>query len=431
MKDNFKIISLVIFGVIAIIGLLTFSGYIKIGKNDSKAGSLGTVVLWGTQKTEEVTPALEQLNLENPTFYVTYIQKSAETFDQDLLEALASGTGPDLFFLSSDLAYKYSNKIFTIPYKSYPVASFKQSFAGAGEVFLTSKGILAFPLTIDPLVTYYNRSILDANNIIYPPTYWDELEDFISKINKKNELNQITQSAISLGQFSNINNAKDIITTLFMQAGNKITFEENGRFYCSLDSFSETYSLDSMIDFYTDFSDSTSSVYSWNRSLPNSLDFFSSGNLALYFGFASELKTLINRNPNQDFLVSPMLQLKNANSKATIAKVTGIAISSSSKNFNTAFIAASLMATGNFASSFANSQGLVPARRDLLAVNLTDAYFPIFYSSALYAKSWLDPEPIQTNNIFSKMVDNVLSNTLTSQEAIKDITQKINLLLIR
>ena len=70
-----------------------------------------------------------------------------------------------------------------------------------------------------------------------------------------------------------------------------------------------------------------------------SLDFFSAEKTVFYFGFASELKTLINKNPNQNLAVAQMPQIKNVDSSITSARVTGIAISSFSKNFNTALIA--------------------------------------------------------------------------------------------
>ena len=110
-----------------------------------------------------------------------------------------------------------------------------------------------------------------------------------------------------------------------------------------------------MLKFYTNFSDPSQSLYSWNASFPNSGDDFSSENLAFYFGFASELQSLINKNPNQNFFVASVPQIKNSNSKLTEAHVTGMAILASSKNINTAFTAASLMATGNFASAVCDS----------------------------------------------------------------------------
>jgi len=431
MQTNIKVISLVIFITLAIFALFVFAGIIPLGKNKQGSGSMGTVIIWGTFNKNTMANVLEKFQRENPLFLIQYVQKSAENFDRELLEALASRTGPDLFFIDNELAYKYSNKIFSIPYQSYPVATYKNYFASASDVFLSSRGILALPLAIDPMVLYYNRSILDSHNILYPPAYWEDLEDLALVLNKKNSLNQFSQSAISLGQFVNNKNAKGILTTLFMQAGSSIIAEQNSRFVSTLDSSSTNYSLSSILKFFTDFADPIKSIYSWNRALPEASNFFSSGNLALYFGYSSELRSLINRNPNQDFLVAPMLQFKNNNNKITSAKVIGLAISTGANNFNGAFLAAGSMATGNFAIDFSNAFYTIPARRDLLNVQATDAYYPIFYSSALYARSWLDPDPISTNLIFQRAAESVLANNLSDYEAIRDAHQKINLLLIR
>ena len=109
----------------------------------------------------------------------------------------------------------------------------------------------------------------------------------------------------------------------------------------------------------------------------------------------------------------------------------GIAISSFSKNFNTAFVASSLMANSDFASKFAASLGIAPVRRDLLAVKPTDAYLPIFYNSAFFTKSWLDPSPKDTNDIFRIMVEKVFSNRMTVTAAISDASAKLGLLLVK
>jgi ABC-type glycerol-3-phosphate transport system substrate-binding protein len=429
---NFQLIIIIVFIALAIFGVLVFSGAIPIGNNNTP-GSLGTVILWGTVKGSTMTSLLEEFNKANPTFVVKYAQKSVESFDQDLLEALADGTGPDMFFLPENLAFHYSNKIVTIPYSSYPLASFKNNFAGAGEVFLTSKGILAFPLSIDPLVMYYNRSMLDANGIIYPPVFWDDLTSLAPKLTKKDDSNKITKSAIALGHFSNITHAKDILSALFMQAGNKIVTEKDGVFNSALNAFTSNpkYNLSSILKFYTDFADPNSDVYSWNKSFPNSDNAFSKEDLAFYFGFASELLSLVSRNPNQNLAVAPFPQIKDASFKLTGAQVLGIALLASSKNLNTAFTAASLLATGNFASEFALATGVAPARRDLLKIKPADAYSPIFYDSALYARSWLDPSSGDTDNIFRNMIDGVLSNNMTVENAISDANSRLDLLLLK
>lgn len=429
MKGTFQIIVIIIFIAGAIFGVLVFSGAIPLGGDDNQA--TGNVVMWGTVRSGLMAPLLEEFNNTNETFSVSYVQKSSDTFDQELLEALASGTGPDLFLLPDNLAFHYSNKILTIPYENYSLVNFKNTFAGAGEVFLTGTGILAFPMTIDPLVMYYNRSTLDSNAIIYPPATWDELSAQVPILTQKDTAGKLQKSAVALGHFSNVANAKDILVTMFMQAGNPIIGNKEGVLSSTLDAFGGRYELGSILQFYTDFADPAKPLYSWNKSFPSSTNAFSAENLAFYFGFSSEFQSLVNRNPNQNLAVAPVPQFSDMPSKTTGARVTGLAISSASKNLTTAFTASSLLATGDFAAKFAYGLGIPPARRDLLGARPADAYSPIFYDSALYAKSWLDPSPRDTDNIFRNMVEATLSNNMSARDAVDDANSKMDLLLLK
>jgi len=234
-----------------------------------------------------------------------------------------------------------------------------------------------------------------------------------------------------MGQFSNITHAKEILSTLFMQTGNPIVAQQNGAYYSMLGQNDTSNNLGDTLKFYTNFADPSQKLYSWNKSFPESMDSFSAEKLAFYFGYASELESLVSKNPNENFMVAPMPQIKNSTFKLTYGKVSGIAISSFSKNFNTAFTAASLLATGDFAGKFADATFVAPARRDLLAVKKTDSFYPLFYSSALFAKSWLDPSSSDTDNIFRVMVDGVLSNNMTTDNAIKDASTKLGLLFVK
>ena len=431
MNKKFQLIILVVFIATAILGLFVFSGAIPLGKQGSDNVPQGTVVLWGTVKSGDISKPLEDFNRINiNAFSVVYEEKSPDTFDSDLLEALASGAGPDMFFISDDLAYKYSNKIYTIPYTSFSTNTFKNNFVGAGEVFLTSKGVLAFPLSVDPLMMYYDRSILDASGVAYPPTYWDELVNLVPILNKKNEQGLLTRSTVAMGQFSNILNAKDILASLFLQSGNTIVAEKSGTFTSMLNDTASGGNSSDALKFYTDFADPLSPSYSWNKGFANSRDAFSRGEVAFYFGFASEFEELVNKNPNQDFGVVSIPQVKGRNSKLTYGHTTGIAISSFSKNFNTAFTAAGLMTKGDFASKLSTALGIAPARRDLISITPTDAYLPTFYASAFFAKSWLDPSEKGTNDIWKGMIEKVLSNSLSADQSINDASAKLSLLLV-
>ena len=429
-SSNFQIIIIVVFVFAAVIGLFVFSGKLPLGKNNKSPVSGGTVVLWGTVNSSDISSEIDNFNKANPTYVVTYVQKSADTYNQDLLSALASGVGPDIYFLPDNLVYTYKNRITKVPYSSFPLNAYKNDFIGAGDVFLTSGGILAFPISVDPMVMYYNQTTLDSNAIVYPPQYWDEFANLVPILTQKDDSKNIISSAVALGQFSNITHAKDILSTLFMQTGDPIITEQNGNFVSVLGDSNYSQKLADALTFYTDFTDPLKNTYSWNRSLQESRDAFSSESLAFYFGFASELKYLQNKNPNENFQVAPMPQLRDSKSKITLGRVTGIAVSSFSKNLNSAFIVASLMSTGDFSGQYAKISGTIPVRRELLAVKPTDEYSPVFYDSALYAKSWLDPSPSTTDNIFSYMVNSILSNSLNAAQAIKDASSKLTFAIV-
>lgn len=425
---NFQLVMVVLFAFGGILGVFVFAGFIDLGGKAVNSAPTGTVILWGTVPNNVITPILDPINNAS-TLKIRYVYKNSNTFDQDLLEAFALNQAPDLFFVSDDNIINHLNKISITPYSSYPLVNFKNNFASAGEVFLNSQGILAFPLIIDPLMMYYNRTLLDSNNVVYPPEYWDEFPNLVKTFTKKEVNGTFIQNTFALGQYNNINNAKNIIVSMFMQNGNEITYKNNNIYRSAIKKDIEIEkSLINSLAFYLSFSDPLNSNYSWNRSLPNSLDAFSKEDLVFYFGFASELKNLLNKNPNHNFGVAPLPQIRDNNLKTTHGKVTGIAIASNSKNKNLASLALSNLISGSFTEKLSYALAIPPARKDLLAKKGLDSYTPVFYSSALSARSFIDAK--DSHIVFRNMIEEVLSNGFKVEDAINNLSNRFNLLLL-
>ena len=74
---------------------------------------------------------------------------------------------------------------------------------------------------------------------------------------------------------------------------------------------------------------------------------------------------------------------------------------------------------------------MAPARLSLLKNTPADAFSPAFYSSAFFTKNWVDPSPKDTNDIFQNMIEKVLSNSLSLDNAIADTNTKIRFLLVK
>ncbi len=429
--SNFQITILAIFIVFLVVAILMFSGILPIG-NSSPTGASGQVVLWGTAPLSEMSKILANFNQANKTFSVSYVEKDSATYDKDLLEAFASGTGPDVFFLPDNLILKYKNKIMPISYATLPQKTFTDTFIGEGSLFLTADSALAFPLTIDPMVMYYNTSLFDAAGIPKVPQYWDEFLSQAPQLTVKDNAGNIVKSAISFGEFGNVLHAKEIISTLIMQAGNPIVGTGQGVLTSVLrqqTAGQTTIPAEEALRFYTQFSNPLQADYSWNKSMPNSRDAFISGKLAVYFGYASELFTLRDRNPNLSFDVAQMPQTRNAQAKLTFGKINGIAISKTSKNITTAYTAAALLAGKDTSQLIATALNLPPVRRDLLSTKPATSYSTVFYNSALIARAWLDPDTTATTSFFAGMVNAIVSGASSISQAVTKASDEIDLSL--
>jgi len=424
---NFQIAVIGIFIFFIVFGVVVFAGY--GGKN---LDSAGPVVIWGTVDKNIMNELLSELKMENDAFSeLKYREISEENFDVELAEALASGGGPDVFLLSQYSILKHKNKIFPIPYESYSARDFKDKFVEEGELYLTEEGVLGLPFIIDPLVMYWNRDIFSRNRISTYPKKWEEFFNLSQLITEKNQNLDILTSFVSFGEFRNVNHAKEIISTLIMQAGSPITLRSGDEVDVVFAQDNERKSRNlsrEAVDFFIQFSNPTKSVYTWNRSLPNSQKFFLSGDLAVYFGFASELESLRVKNPNLNFDVAPVPQAGN-DSNFTFGRMYALSIAKNSRNIPGSFRAIKGLTSNLMLRKLSEFNNLPPVSRDLLSVRPTSPYMDVFYKSAVSSRAWLDPEPQGTSEIFKNMVETIISGKEKTLNAIMDAGAEMELLI--
>lgn len=404
--SKFQLALIGVFGLIIIVSVIVFSKY------QGNSSNMAEVVVWGSLKTQDFQKIIDTTTLRNNELLkVTYVEKEPETFEEQFVEALAAGGGPDLFLLPHDRIIRQKNKVFIIPYKSFSERAFKDAFIEGSEIYLDPQGIIALPMIVDPLVMYWNRSVFNDAKITSPPKYWDEFYSLSSSISKKDGALNIQRSLVSLGEYRNVSNAKAILSTLMMQAGTPIV-QRFGDVIRSVmvDSFNmPVIPGEAATNFYTEFSNPIKPFYSWNRSMPPSQTYFLSGDMGLYFGFASEILTIQLKNPNLNFDVAPMPTSREGGVNTAYGKFYGLAISRGSKNPGAALAVASLISSKQGISAVSDVLNLPPVRRDLLATRPTDAYKSVFYDSAIRARAWLDPDPKLTDDIFTRMIESITS----------------------
>ncbi len=416
--------------ILAIFGVSLVGGLLVLATTKSKSAGTGVpVVIWGTLPSDDFTATISEVTAGQKGLKITYVEKRLETFDQELLEAIAGGRGPDVIVLPQDLILRHKDKLSPISYEVIPVRDFKDSFIQEGELFLNSSGVLAVPFAIDPLVMYWNRDLLSNAGISKPPVTWDEFLTLSPKLTVKDKSLNILRSAVALGEFKNIANAKDIVSAFLLQTGNTIISPVNSdNFYLS-SLTSPTLSIIGAVNFYTDFANPVKPNYSWNRALPNSRDLFSAGDLAFYFGFASESEKIRNKNPNLNFDLTYFPQPKGSSVLATYGKIWGLALLRTSQNQVDAQNDITLLTSPAIIAKWSEITSLPPVRRDLLNVNPTDPYQLIFYNSALRSRGWLDPNPLLSTLVFERMIESITSGAAEASRALDTAGKDLNALL--
>ena len=309
--SNFQIIVLGVCTALLLVGVGLFASFGGL----FGAKSIGKIVIWGTVDSDAMQILLDNLkNGDKSIQDVSYVEKDPRTYNDDLINAMAKGTAPDLFLLDDGSLSTFSDKIITIPYGAVSQATYLNSYIDEGQLFLTSQGALALPFAVDPLVMYWNRDLFASAGLATAPQYWNDFLSLSPKITSLDANAQIKKSAVALGQWQNISQAKEILATLFMQAGDQIAARgQDGQPVVLLGTTPNGFPAnpaESALRFYTEFTNPSKTSYAWNKALPQDVKAFEAGDLAVYFGYASEYGSIAAINPNLHFSVSVMPQIQ-------------------------------------------------------------------------------------------------------------------------
>ncbi|MFM2381422.1 MAG: hypothetical protein RLZZ76_189 [Candidatus Parcubacteria bacterium] len=427
----FQLVLLAFFGLLAVIALIFLSLY-QANKQSEKLAYGDRVQIWGTLPQDTFKQLFQEITkTDKPFSAVEYRQFDERTFDDELVNAIAEQQSPDLIVLSSDALVSQRAKLFPIPYESFPVRDYKDTFIDGAELFMFAEGIYGIPFAIDPLVMYWNRDLLATNAIANPPRTWEEVVNVVvPKVSQKTDTREITQSGIAFGEYRNIENAKEILMMLALQTGSRLTQAEEHKYLVALNeaqSDSVSRPFESVLQFYTDFSNVNSPLYSWNRAVSSAKATFLGGDLALYFGKGSELRDIADKNPNLNFDMAQVPQGANATVFRTYGMMYAFAIPKEASNPQGAYAVARVLSGQAQAKALTESLGMASVRRDLIRAGSDNAFMRVLQQSALIARAWLDPQRTKSADIFKQMVEDVVSNRSRVGDAVGDAVDRLEL----
>jgi multiple sugar transport system substrate-binding protein len=477
-KEIIKIISantkvFVAFAFVA--SLFVFSGCTKQSNPVYKVD----LEIWGVFDSSD---SLEKLTSEykkiNPHVgEIKYRKFTVDSFNNDLINALASGQGPDLFWIHNTWGPSFKDKIEPAPDWLMTEKEFRDNFVDvAAQDFVFDKKIYAAPLSVDSLALYYNKDIFNAQGITKAPSTWEEFKEDVRKTTKIDQSDNIIQSGAAIGTAYNINRSTDILGLLMFQNGVQMTDSSNTE--ATFDNVIATgdgqglRAGENALEFYTQFAKRNSSVYTWNPRMHYSVDAFYEGTSAMMINYSWQYNTIKNKNSKLNFAVAPIPQV-NAGSPSNYANYWAMAISKNKilSSDKTGKLAQDGLTEGNYnkvrvyeawqflkyltfknngsvtlfnslngnqaifptkidpAETYLADTGKPAARKDLIKKQMNDVFLGSFAQGNLIAKSWYQFDPVQSEKILAEAIDSVNLGKETTYEALKTAANRVTQLM--
>ncbi len=270
--------------------------------------------MWGTFDSSDVYEKYFGSYREVNPFMgdIKYRKLDVDNYKKDLIDALASGKGPDIFFIRNSWLPSFKDKIEPAPVGIFGEQEFRRDFVDVvASDFLDEGKVYAVPFSVDSLALYYNKDLFNAEGITSPPSTWEELLEDVKRLKKIDQFGNITQQGIAMGTAYNINRSTDILSLLMLQKGAQMTGENNTRAIFDKPIMVNGNSFEpgkSALEFYTGFAKSDSPIYSWNPRLHYSIDSFYEGTAAMMLNYSWHYTTIKSKNSKLNFAMAPIPQ---------------------------------------------------------------------------------------------------------------------------
>lgn len=388
-----------------------------------------------------------------------------EEYERLFLEALAEDRGPDIFSVHNSWLGKYQSKIaplpktVTLPFqsvqgtfkkevitelKTIPTitpANIRKNYLDvvASDVIRNVKTednkmeeqILGLPLSVDTLVLFYNKDILNAAGIATEPKNWDEFLSDVARVTKFDEQGNIIVAGASLGTTNNIPRFNDILSVLMMQNGAIMTDANNYATFHLVPPTAQDKTFRPGIEalrFYTDFASANKQAYTWNASMPDALEEFVAGKTAFFLGYNYQIPVIKSRASQLRWAIAALPQV-NPEHKTNVANYWAETVSKKTKHADEAWDFIQFASSAVQAEKYLNKTLKPTALRALVEKQQNNPELEVFAGQLLTAKSWYRGRDAGImEQAMADMITGVLAATEPGklEEAVNLAIQRIN-----
>ncbi|MEI6835243.1 MAG: extracellular solute-binding protein [Candidatus Falkowbacteria bacterium] len=404
--------------------------------------------------TDAFTEIISKYEALHPNITVEYRKLRYEEYENELLNSWAEDRGPDIFAIQNTWVKKYQTKISPMPasitmaymvpsgtfqktlvpqlktVSSLTVRDLKNTFADvvASDVVLDDGKIYGLPLSVDTLALFYNRDLLNNAGITSAPKFWNkEFQQSIKKLSKQDPKRGLVQSGIALGTSKNISRFSDILSVLMMQNGATMSNDTQILFQTIPQTMSNGYNPGlEALRFYTDFANPAKEVYSWNNDMPNSVEAFASGNLAMFFGYSFNLSQIRAQSPKLNFGISQLPQIEGNPMEINFANYWVDSVSKKSKYPNESWDFIQFLTKEENAKLYLEKTKKPTALKSLIDTQKNDEDLGVFAEQILSAKSWYHGKSVSdAESAMGEMIDLAANASDRLEEILREGASKI------
>lgn len=419
---------------LAVLPVFFLSLFAGISPCREKTSAPVTLEFWSVFDDSDIwDPLIFQYKDVAPHVAVNYRKKNVVSYEQELVDALAAGRGPDIFSVHNTWLPKHQDKLAPAGESLITPQRFQELFVDAAtQDLIVGDKVYALPLSVDTLALYYNKDLLNSAGIVAPPRTWAEFNSAVEKLTRRDDKNNILQSGAALGTAKNVNRSIDILMALMLQSGAQMMSER--RDAATFDRPAGGYGDDfnpgrQALIFYTNFAKPDLKVYAWNQQQHYSLDAFVEGKTAMMINYSYQRPVIEARSAHLPFGVAPLPQISLTGKKITFANYWAQTVGRGSKNQGEAWNFLAWTSSPEISRQYLAATEKPSARRDLIEEQKKDVQLGLFAEQALYAASWWEKDNLAIEKIFAEMIENVNIGKTTADNALRQAAAQVNSLL--